>query len=740
MDEDIDEPDIGNELGDQVVIDDIEAICNSLGKMDKNDGTYMKDRDCKSSLRELQRHLMADSKRHVARLTLGSLNIMKTDMIPLFVQYCDFNDGDGDLFNLILRLCLNLTSSVILLNQRDEDQDEILLHKLTLNLYQAKKAFANSSEIWKLFNVYLKHGVDDEITFERLIILIRNILHIPVDSREEINAHDSCLHQMDKSGMLGTLIHIMTETQKGIEYCFHLTEIFYLILREQNPRTLASARPAGADDSAKKRYAELRARERMSQKMKQTSEHMFRHSSFVIANRSTQLRNPKPVKRILVEKEVRSTNDLDQDKVSVRKARNRKPLSSHDFLELSEKNTSTSKVSYCLKVFTQSIVEKVYNNYMQHMKHNLIQKRTQDNDESYYLWSVQFFTSFARHSNMSLDLVSETLSTSTIHFIQIKINDYQDKLKAEKKKFVEISKRLHLALRAYQELLNVLKVVDSEHSYFKTVETIKKNIFTQQDYSSLIMNLFQQYEERKHSLHYVKDLIITNQAFLDLVENYAQDDEETGDVLLVRYCGPKVIHLHAQMLRKFKQNEDVVNLAILSLFERVIKNCKGELVLFQIIIFKTLIEIVEFSPAFPGYERFKVIACHLSKKFGEMANRKNWLFQELLFWKTSCDADEIEKAVYPPSPLPDEPSMDLPDADIMNDVVSEGGADVDIADLEASILDDDVLSDGVLNDVPVDEQALDEASLDNDLLDDVPPDAVVTVEEARDDLKDLLTQ
>ena len=101
------------ELDIRVLKDDLIAACNSLGQLDANDGVYMKDRDCKTCLKEVIRALNNDDKQLSIRCLLGDMNIINSDLIPIINQYCDFNDGDIDLFNLVLRLCTNLTSSHI---------------------------------------------------------------------------------------------------------------------------------------------------------------------------------------------------------------------------------------------------------------------------------------------------------------------------------------------------------------------------------------------------------------------------------------------------------------------------------------------------------------------------------------------------------------------------------------------------------------------------------------------------
>lgn len=640
----------------QYVIDEITAACNSIGKLDENDGTYMKDRDCKPCLKEVLRFLNTDTSKHLARTTLGAMNIVKSDLIPLMVQYCDFNDGDPDLFTTILRLCTNLTSSIFLLFENQEiptDQEsQPLVTKLLNSLYAYKEAFAQSDKVWSLLNTYLRHSQEDEIMFERLIILIRNILHIPVDSRADMgihcdfDSHDMCIYQMERCGMLETFIDIASSSERGAEFCFHIMEIIYLILRNQNPSVIAFAKPPGQvnakldkNDSDKKRLAESLAKERREQAVSQKkfAPPRFKNTLFVAKNFKSLGEAPLIVNKPIDSRELIK---FDAKKTELRKSKLKKPLNSETSMLISDKNTKCTRVAYGLRTFCYRFVEKVYSNYMQQIKHNLIQKRAQDNDESYYLWSIQFFTAFNRLLNLSIDNISETISISTLHFIQILVSTYQEKLKMEKKKFKDISKRLHLAIRAYMEILLLIESVQPDSPLYDVIKGIQKTVFTNLEYSTLLVELLQNYDEPKHSAHYLRDLIKANHIFINLMEKYGP--EETKH-FITRYCCPEVIKTYLDALKEHRSNEESTNLEILRLYERIAYDCHYEMLLAQASLFKCLLEVM------PVNERFGALAKHLIQAFGELTNKRRWLFQELLFWKTSGDAREIDCIINPQS-------------------------------------------------------------------------------------------
>lgn len=838
----------------QALLDDLTAACNSLGKLDTNDGTYMKDRDCKACLKEIIRILHIDTKKHDARILLGAMNIIKSDLIPLISQYCDYNDGDQDLFKLIIRLCTNLTSSALLLFEDQEVPTETesvkTYNKLMHGLHSYKEAFAEDPKIWFNLNTHLRH-TEEEIPFERLLILIRNILHIPVDSTADLgiksgmDAHELSLLRMNQSGIFGTLIQVASETQRGMEFCFHIIEIVYLMLRDQNPITVSQAKSSQNkrrledDDHDKKRLAELSARHKREKEMQQKNSlrPRFKNSTFAIRNMSSLGNNPIVMRSI---PKTREDVSFDAYKTELRKAKNKKPLSSEsNSAVISDRNTKTSKITYSLKVFSKMFVEKAYANYMQQIKHNLIQKKAAENDESYYLWAIQYFTCFNRHLYLNMDNISETLSTSTLHFIQILITTYQDKLKLEKKRnhIEKVSKRLHLAIRAYREILYLIQSIKPDSDFWKVIETIKKNIFTEVEYNSLLLTMFQTYDSSKHCPEYMKDLIKANHVFLELLEEYSKthgpvefeppsdsDEEQTlqedaqalgrqspnanveeeypkdniddkegelppivadGDELLrrlddseseagddlpstkahdgrpqmeadgehspmdigekgqqdsddgkvtktkpqddqieeiidrhakkktkrkkrkkkkqdfktvhfmSRYCTPEVIKSYLDSLYDFKNNDTAINLNIIKFLERVVYDCKCEVMLMQASLLKCLLEINDYHSSLPGHDRFVALTKHLMKTFGEMIHKKRWMIQELLFWKTHNDVIEIENAVDPPpapvapSPRPEEENIYSPtceDAEYIDNDENELPPPVDsIDDLMAEL-------------------------------------------------------
>ena len=97
------------------------------------------------------------------------------------------------------------------------------------------------------------------------------------------------------------------------------------------------------------------------------------------------------------------------------------------------KRRSTLAIRLFLKEFCVEFLHGAYNNLMSVVRDNVVRKKAQNNDETYYLWSMKFFMEFNRECKFRPDLVTETLNKSSFHFVQTQIMVYKDNYEHEKK-------------------------------------------------------------------------------------------------------------------------------------------------------------------------------------------------------------------------------------------------------------------------------------------------------------------
>lgn len=74
-------------------------------------------------------------------------------------------------------------------------------------------------------------------------------------------------------------------------------------------------------------------------------------------------------------------------------------------------------------------------------KDHLIREKAQQHDETYYLWAMAFFMAFNRASNFQPQLVCETVSTRTFHFIEQNLTNYYEMMLMDKKEATSWSRR-----------------------------------------------------------------------------------------------------------------------------------------------------------------------------------------------------------------------------------------------------------------------------------------------------------
>lgn len=114
------------------------------------------------------------------------------------------------------------------------------------------------------------------------------------------------------------------------------------------------------------------------------------------------------------------------------------------------------------------------------------------------------------------------MSVQTFHYVQQLSENYFDLMSTDKKKLRLWSKRLHLALLAYRELLHTLCLMDKspDGTVKDSANVIKSNVFYVAEYREFILALLVNYNELKMSDVYLKDLLETQHVFLKMFEGF----------------------------------------------------------------------------------------------------------------------------------------------------------------------------------------------------------------------------
>ncbi|XP_026686241.1 protein timeless homolog [Diaphorina citri] len=115
----------------------------------------------------------------------------------------------------------------------------------------------------------------------------------------------------------------------------------------------------------------------------------------------------------------------------------------------------------------------------------------------------------------------ETMAVNIFHFLQTQIDTWLSNMAIEKKKITLWSRRVHIALKAYKEMvLTLLSMISSDdEGVRRSAATIQSNIFYILEYRELVLVLFYAYQETKFSREYLKDLLETTHVFLKMLEH-----------------------------------------------------------------------------------------------------------------------------------------------------------------------------------------------------------------------------
>ncbi|XP_031767070.2 protein timeless homolog isoform X2 [Galleria mellonella] len=515
---------------------ELSATCNALGTYDKRTGKYLIDDFTLNTVKDLIRYLRRDGEDHEIRRHFGQTKVLQTDLLPMLIDHWKHTD----LFDVTLRLLVNLTNPALLLYHEEVPVERTARHnylQILSHLQSYKEEAFTKVETWNVFAKKLakileidwsERDEDTGLIIERILILIRNVLHVPADLDREkrpendASVHDQVLWALNQSGILDILLYMSSENEK--QYFMHIIEIISHLLREQNPTSLADAALQRSVDEKLRDEQELlsiRMAENKNKlnKIKQYS--ATRHSRFggtyVVQNMKSISDNEliclKPLNKIS------NINFNGSKKSKLVKPKNRRPVES-GILE----RRSAFAIRLFLKEFCIEFLNSSYNPLMHYVKDVLVRAKAQQNDESYYLWAVKFFMEFNRGHNFQVGLVSETMSVPMFHYVQQQMEKYYDMIKVEKKKFATWVRRLHLALRAYKELLNTLLAMEksSDSTVKESAKVLKSNIFYVLEYREFILSTFLNYDENKMPRSYLVDLVETVHLFLKMLEHYCK--------------------------------------------------------------------------------------------------------------------------------------------------------------------------------------------------------------------------
>ncbi|XP_042652483.1 protein timeless homolog isoform X2 [Tyto alba] len=507
------------------------ATCSALGYLEGD--VYHREPDCLESVKDLIRYLRHEDETRDIRQQLGAAQILQNDLLPILVQH----PQDKVLFDAVIRLMVNLTQPALLCFGKVPPDATSRHHFLqVLSYLQAyKEAFASekvfgvlSEKLYDLLQLdWEQRQEEDMLLIERILLLVRNVLHVPPDPTEEqsvdgdASVHDRVLWALHISGM-DDLLKFLASAQGEQQWALHVLEIISLMFRDQNAEELAALGQgqAAAEHGEDTRELETLRQRELAERRVRALQRPSRHSRF---GGSYVLQGLKAIgdRDVVFHKGLHNLKSYSHD---LGKETRRVPRRCRATPEAEPPRRSARNVRLFLRHFCQDFLESCYNRLMLLVKDQLVREKAQQHDETYYLWATAFFMAFNRRRGFRPELVSETVGVRAFHFIEQNLTTYYEMALMDKKEAVTWARRMHLALKAYQELLRTVQEMDRspEQAVRDSSQVIKSNIFYLMEYRELFLALFRKFDATKQPRSFLRDLVETAHLFLRMLERFCQ--------------------------------------------------------------------------------------------------------------------------------------------------------------------------------------------------------------------------
>ncbi|KAL5016963.1 hypothetical protein ScPMuIL_006552 [Solemya velum] len=232
---------------------ELQATCSALGCQEKGKG-YVREPDCLETVKDLIRFLKREDDTFDVRRELGHAQILQNDLLPILHTY----HKERNLFEAVVRLLVNLTQPAILCFRNVIPEDKTMRNyylEIESDLQSYKDAFVDdqlfsvlTEKLGDLLKLDWEHRhEEDRLLIERLLILIRNVLHVPPNMAKEqrtdddASTHDQLLWTMNNSGMEDLLLYGASSDEER-QLSLHVLEIVSLMFRDRlSPEMLACA-------------------------------------------------------------------------------------------------------------------------------------------------------------------------------------------------------------------------------------------------------------------------------------------------------------------------------------------------------------------------------------------------------------------------------------------------------------------------------------------------------------------
>uniref|UniRef100_A0AAG5CUZ1 Timeless N-terminal domain-containing protein n=1 Tax=Anopheles atroparvus TaxID=41427 RepID=A0AAG5CUZ1_ANOAO len=511
---------------------EIDAICSSLGWEDGD--KYRMDPEALQGLKHLIWILKQDKEVHECRRYIGGKRVVQTDLIPMLIS----NFQNADLVDVLLRLLVNLTFPTLLLYNGCYPKDAVEQRKCMrlIDIAEEYKEAFSVKGVWSVLGDRLEkllhtdwavRSEADGLIVERILILIRNVLQVPANVEKEkrmdndASLHDCLLWALHQAGILDLILYILGSPHEN-RYLIHSLEIVSLVYREQSTANLADATLQRS--SVEKKNDEMNLIKALhppgaSRKPTTTGRHSRFRGTYTFNNLKS-ISEADAICHQSLEKIVRS-EDLGAEKQRIKQS----------FRHVKETETVERKSIFSVRLFLREYgmeILRLYNNMVRQVRRYLDQSGSASvsdfNDDSYLLWAIRFFLEFNRHSGLKIELVSESLTVDTFHWIITRMENCMENIVSDKTRKSIWARRLHIAVQTYRELLNNLQTLEKkqEPNARELLSVLQNNIFYVVEYRETVVHLLKDFNETHHSRAYLRDVVEVAHLFFGMLQKFCK--------------------------------------------------------------------------------------------------------------------------------------------------------------------------------------------------------------------------
>ncbi|KAL8612338.1 hypothetical protein ACOMHN_020157 [Nucella lapillus] len=220
-------------------------------------------------------------------------------------------------------------------------------------------------------------------------------------------------------------------------------------------------------------------------------------------------------------------------------------------------------------------------------------------DDSFFMWTVGFFLSFARHSRMEFDQYRDLLNLDVFGFLVYQGYRNCDTLACQIQKQENcslIKYRLHLVVctlnQLFQVILSHTKDLELDGEY---ICNMQKCLAQMGDLQRLFILLIRWHQYPCQDVVYLRDLIHTNHTYLLLLEEWASRGYLPQQFSMLshvkQYATAAVMEKYGGLLEQYTNNNEALNVAILTMMYHVAGDCNRGDTLLQLPILKKFSEI-----------------------------------------------------------------------------------------------------------------------------------------------------